>query len=50
MKLELNIKNKILQEEKIMAYDTSKLIKLAALKVLAEKIKADYTLNSDFTD
>lgn len=33
-----------------MAYDTSKLIKLAALKVLAEKIKADYTLNSDFTE
>lgn len=31
-----------------MAYDTSKLVKLAALKSLAEKVKNDYTTKTEF--
>jgi hypothetical protein len=36
------------QEEKKMAYDTTKLVKLGALKSLAEKINTDFTKNKDF--
>ena len=32
-----------------MAYDTTKLVKLAALKALAEKVKADYAKQADLT-
>lgn len=32
-----------------MAYDTTKLVKLAALKALAEKVKADYAKQTDLT-
>ena len=31
-----------------MAYDTTKLVKLAALKALAEKVNSDYTKKTDF--
>lgn len=31
-----------------MAYDTTKLVKLAALKALAEKVNSDYTKKADF--
>lgn len=33
-----------------MAYDTTKLVKLAALKALAEKVKNDYALKSELND
>ena len=32
-----------------MAYDTSKLTKLAALKALAQKVQSDYALKKDLT-
>ena len=32
-----------------MAYDNTHLVKLAALKALAEKVKSDYALKTDLT-
>ena len=32
-----------------MAYDNTHLVKLAALKALAEKVKSDYALKSELT-
>lgn len=32
-----------------MAYDNTHLVKLAALKALAEKVKSDYALKADLT-